>query len=79
MPHVSAPLAGTARTKRLLAATLAFAAFASMTGTATADEGVAANHLGQVQSHGQAYSSPAGDPPDSAGPPAGAGTGRKLR
>jgi hypothetical protein len=79
MPHASAPLAGTARTRRLLAASLALAAFASMTGTAAAGDDVAANHLGQVQSNGQAYSSPAGDPPDSAGPPAGAGTGRKLR
>ena len=79
MPHVSAPLAGTARTKRLLAATLAFASFASMTGVAAADDDVAANRLGQVQSDGQAQSSPVGDPPDFAGPPAGAGTGRKLR
>ena len=46
---------------------------------ASALGGVAPNQLGQRMSNGKAAVTPAGDPPDQAGPPAGAGTGRKVR
>ena len=42
-------------------------------------EDVASNRLGQVMSGGKAKLSPAGNPPDQAGPPAGAGSGRRIR
>ncbi len=79
MPHPLRNLAGASRSKRLLVAPLACVALLSAAGTAAADDGPTANHLGQVQSGGQAYSSPAANPPDWAAPPAGAGSGRKLR
>lgn len=40
---------------------------------------VAPNQLGQRMSFGKATATPAGDPPDNAGPPAGAGSGRRIR
>jgi hypothetical protein len=40
---------------------------------------VAPNQLGQRMSGGHAALQPAGNPPDNAGPPAGAGSGKKIR
>ena len=42
-------------------------------------DNVAPNQLGQRMSGGKAAISPAGNPPDQAGPPAGAGSGRRIR
>ena len=42
-------------------------------------EDVPANRLGQVMSDNTAQLFPMGNPPDQAGPPAGAGSGRRIR
>jgi hypothetical protein len=42
-------------------------------------EDVPANRLGQVMSDNTAQLFPMGNPPDHAGPPAGAGSGRRIR
>jgi hypothetical protein len=70
MPSVSA--------RKLLGAPTicAVALAASLPATAGA---VAPNYLGQRMSAGNATATPQGTPPDNAGPPAGAGTGRRIR
>jgi hypothetical protein len=71
------PSVQTAR-KLLLLPTLCVALLvAALPASALGD--VAPNQLGQRMSAGKATATPAGNPPDNAGPPAGAGSGRKVR
>src|SRR5215212_4662754 len=64
--------------RKLLLAPVLSAALVVLPLQSGADE-VSPDQLGQRMSGGKANVSPAGNPPDKAGPPAGAGSGRKIR
>ncbi|MDQ3935722.1 MAG: hypothetical protein M3340_13940 [Actinomycetota bacterium] len=64
--------------RKLILAPLLAAALLVTPLPSSADD-VASNQHGQRMSGGKATLSPAGNPPDHAGPPAGAGSGRRIR
>lgn len=64
--------------RKLLIAPILAAALMVVSLPASATD-VAPNQLGQQMSGGNATATPHGNPPDNAGPPAGAGSGRRIR